>query len=163
MRPLALTLALAALVAAAGCGDQIGDNCSISSECSPQGDRFCDTTQPGGYCTVIGCDFGTCPEEAVCVRFFPVGNRSSVCDSQSEDVTTDNCSFDEICTLGNYCAPRSAEIRFCMKSCGGNGDCRGAYECRDRELMIQHGGEPVPPPGELVDPNPARFCAQAPI
>jgi hypothetical protein len=112
---------------------------------------------------VIGCDFGTCPEDSVCVRFFPVGSQSTVCDAQTEDLSTDACGFDELCTVGDYCAPRSAEIRFCMKTCGGDGDCRDEYECRDRELMIQHGGEPVPPPGEPVEQDPTRFCAQAPI
>jgi hypothetical protein len=162
---LAVVVAAMAVSATAGCGDQIGDSCQISSDCSAQGDRFCDTTQPGGgYCTVVGCDHGTCPEEAVCVRFFPVGNNSIVCDPQTEDLEdgTDQCSLDEVCTLGNYCAPRSAEQRFCMKTCENSGDCREQYECRDRDLMLAHGGEPVPPAGERVSSDPQPFCAAAP-
>src|SRR5690606_14870751 len=35
--------ALAALTAlGAACGEQIGDECALSSDCSPQGDRVCD-------------------------------------------------------------------------------------------------------------------------
>jgi hypothetical protein len=155
--------AVFATFAAAGCGDEIGDGCSLSSECSTRGDRFCDTTQPGGYCTVIGCDHDTCPEEAVCVRFFPAGPLPAdlPCDHLDEDTIggTDDCTVDEICTLADYCAPRSAEIRFCMKKCGDDGDCRGDYECRTKELMIAHGGEPVPPSGETVADEPQKFCA----
>ena len=163
-RTAAILTVVLATVAAAGCGDEIGDSCSISGECSPRGDRFCDTTQPGGYCTIVGCDFGTCPEEAVCVRFFPVGNTTLPCDPGREDLPggLDDCTFDEICTLGGYCAPRNSEIRFCMKACDGNSDCREQYECRDETLMIEHGGEPVPPEGEPVSAG-QKFCAQAPI
>ena len=32
----------------------------------------CDTSSPDGqgYCTIEGCDWNTCPSEAVCIRFF---------------------------------------------------------------------------------------------
>jgi hypothetical protein len=71
----ALTLALAAL---AGCGHNVGDSCVTNVDCSPLGDRFCDVSAPGGYCTVQGCDkplvngvyTDSCPSEAVCIRFF---------------------------------------------------------------------------------------------
>ena len=164
MRLLLGIVAVFAAVATVGCGDEIGDGCAISSECSNNGERFCDTTQPGGYCTIIGCDYGTCPEEAVCVRFFPAGDQSIPCDPQNEDVgDTDDCTFDELCTIAGYCAPRSAEVRYCMRTCGSNGDCRDKYECRDSALMIEHGGEPVPPPGEPVDSTPQAFCAAEPF
>ena len=116
-----------------------------------------------------GCDYASCPEEAVCVRFFPVGNESIPCDPQTEDFDddetpgTDDCTFDELCTLGGYCAPRSAELRFCMKTCGDSGDCRDNYECRDKQLMIENGGEPVPPVGEPPADDPQGFCAAAPF
>ena len=38
--------------------------------------------------------------------------------------TADDCSDDELCTLGGSCVPRLAEIRYCMKNCGDDGDCR---------------------------------------
>jgi hypothetical protein len=138
-----------------GCGNEIGDACSISPDCSPNGDRTCDTSSTNGYCTIIGCNFDTCPEEAVCVRFFSVGDTGVEC------ANNDECSADELCTLGGFCVPRSAEVRFCMRKCGGNDDCRDAYECRDEELMKLHGGEPVAPPGETPD-NLESFCAEAP-
>ena len=49
-----------------------------------------------------------------------------------------------------------------MKTCGDAGDCREQYECRDLALMMEHGGEPVLPPGELLGTDPQRICAVAP-
>src|SRR5436190_23330379 len=103
MRPLVPGLrlaALAALLALAGAGDaEIGDDCSLSSDCSPQGDRICDVSSPGGYCTIIGCDFDTCPGEAVCVRFFSVQDSDRACDPREEDLVEDvnDCTADEMC------------------------------------------------------------------
>jgi hypothetical protein len=75
----------------------------------------------------------------------------------------DDCSLDELCALEGHCVPRSAEVRFCMRKCNGSGDCRENYECRDLELMRQHGGEPVSAPGAGVDLDPQAFCAPSPI
>ncbi|HTA18486.1 MAG TPA: hypothetical protein VK989_04300 [Polyangia bacterium] len=64
-------LALVALLAVA-CSHQIGDSCQTSVDCDPSGTRACDLSQPGGYCTIQGCDETTCPSEATCVRYYPV-------------------------------------------------------------------------------------------
>lgn len=53
------------------CAPEIGDECESDLDCSAQGSRPCDRTQPGGYCTIQGCEPGTCPEESVCVKFRP--------------------------------------------------------------------------------------------
>ena len=161
-RVLALQLATiaAAALAIAGCGDEIGDSCSISSDCSPDGDRVCDTSSRDGYCTIIGCDFDSCPEEATCVRFFSGTFENRLCDPALEDVSENLCSLDEVCTIENRCAPRTNEVRSCMKTCDGDGDCREGYECRTRALMMQHGGEPLLAPGSSS--SLPKFCAQAP-
>jgi hypothetical protein len=158
-----LVIACMAFGLVAGCGNQIGDSCSGSSDCSPNGDRFCDNTQPDGYCTIVGCDFNSCPEEAVCVRFFSGGFVNRTCDPATEDVATDMCSFDEVCSLDRVCSPKSSETRECLLSCSSNGDCRDGYECRDLDLMRLHGGEPVLEPGVVLGSNPKRFCAAAPL
>jgi len=151
------------LVLTSGCDDEIGDECSLSSDCSNQGDRFCDTSMPGGYCTVIGCDFDTCPSESVCVRFFSVADSNRICEPTTEDHGSDDCTADEICTLAGTCVPRTAEIRFCMRKCEEDGDCRDNYECRNRDLMVVHGGEPVPPPGQAIEDDLQPFCAAEPL
>lgn len=147
-----------------GCGSEIGDSCESSVDCSPDGDRLCDLSEssPGGYCTVRGCDYDSCPDDAVCVRFYSTSFPDQTCDPAAEDISRDDCLPGDACTLRGTCAPRQSEVRFCMKRCSSGGDCRGDYECRNRELMIEHGGEPVLAPGRELGDNPPRFCAVAP-
>lgn len=145
----------AILLAVVGCGHKIGDSCTVSSDCAQDGTRVCDTFSPGGSCTIAGCDFGTCPEEAVCVRFFPALDNARACAAQEP-----KCDPDEICTIDKKCAPRSIELRFCMLSCSSESDCRSGYECRDADLMRRHGGEPVPNPAAATSELPnTPFCA----
>jgi hypothetical protein len=164
MRPAMRFLALLPAVLLA-CGNEIGDECVVSSDCSPNGDRQCTDQGEGGYCTIQGCDFNTCPEEAACIRFFAGSFANRDCDHELEDTggpETDNCTFDELCAITNKCVARNSEIRFCMRKCESQGDCRDAYECRDLDLMRAHGGEPVLPPGTLITPETApKFCATA--
>jgi hypothetical protein len=160
-----IALVLTLVVAAIGCGKEIGDECVLSSDCSPNGDRLCDTASSGGYCTIQGCDFNTCPEESACVRFFTGNFANKPCDPATEDdlggTPTNDCSLDELCSFGGACVPRSSEVRFCMRTCEGSGDCRDGYECRDLELMRAHGGEPVLTPGAKIDDSAPKFCAVA--
>jgi hypothetical protein len=152
---LSLAFALVALAALSACGKKIGDACQVPSDCSSDNDRLCDLTPPDGYCTIAGCDFATCPSEAVCVRFYPGSDDSAPCNDQRD------CDFDEICTVAKRCAQRASEIRYCMLMCEGDGDCRDGYECRDMAVMALHGGEPVPDPtltSGMSDFQP--FCAQ---
>lgn len=155
-----LVVALALVVGA--CSSEIGDSCTLAQDCSPDGDRICDNFQPDGYCTVQGCDFDTCPGEAVCIKFFTGSFTNRTCEPSTEDIATDMCAVDEVCALEGHCVPRSAEIRFCMRTCDNTGDCRAGYECRDLQLMKDHGGEPVLAPGQALDLDPPRFCAAAP-
>jgi hypothetical protein len=140
-----------------GCGKEIGDACVVSSDCSPNGDRLCDISQKEGYCTIMGCDYSTCPDGAACVRFFTGGFENRTCET-----SPDQCSLDELCDINKHCVPRSSEIRYCMKTCESNSDCRDGYECRDISLMKAHGGEPVLQPGSQIDENAPKFCAIAP-
>jgi len=163
--PMTRSLLILATLVLAACGDEIGDSCLISSDCSPDGDRICDLSQEDGYCTVVGCNYDTCPEEAVCVRFFVGEFVNEPCDPVSEDepssAGTDDCSFDELCTLRGQCVPRSAEARYCMRTCSEDGDCRDSYECRDEEKMRLHGGEPVLAPDQSLEGDLQAFCAAA--
>ncbi len=149
-----ILLCAALAVVTAACGEKIGDSCSINSDCAPEGGRTCDTASPGGYCTVRGCDIGTCPSESECVQFYSVINVDKSCASPAD------CTIDEICTLGGVCATRASEVRFCMLACSGHGDCRGSYECRDLDRMGAHGGQPVRAVGETNEEL-QSFCAAA--
>ncbi|HET9623020.1 MAG TPA: hypothetical protein VFP84_16725 [Kofleriaceae bacterium] len=163
-------LALALTVGA--CGKEIGDSCSFATDCDPNGQRICidPTAGHGGYCTIQGCDYSTCPDESACVRFFTGTFANKTCAPETEAMTP-QCSPDELCSIQNdvadpkqgHCVPRASETRFCMRKCDSNDDCRDGYECRTFALMQQHGGEPVLAPGVLVTEETApKFCAVAP-
>ena len=114
-------------------------------DCNPNGSRSCDATQPGGYCTIQGCDELSCPEEAVCMRYFPAQFLTKPCRPHDHVVDpnapTDpnasidpnaptGCDADEVCLDAGLCAPLSTELRYCVKSCASVDDCREGYECR---------------------------------
>jgi hypothetical protein len=68
---------------------------------------------------------------------------------------TNDCLSDEVCLDVGLCAKRSYEQRACAKTCGGNDDCRGGYECR---LAGTAGSMLL-----SADPNAmAHFCAPKP-
>jgi len=108
-RLVMLAICLAAGSAALGCTPKIGDDCAVSTNCSTTGDRLCDVTQPGGYCTKFNCEPGSCPEDSVCVNF---GTTLS---------PIQGCSPSQ----ANSPYKRS----FCMATCGSDSDCRGGYRC----------------------------------
>ena len=108
LRVLPAFLALAAM----GCTPKIGDKCALSTDCDVSGGRVCDTSQPGGYCTLLNCTNGTCPDDAVCVAF-----QSAV----------PGCAYDD------YQSPSRTGRAFCMKSCSSPSKCRQSegYTCED--------------------------------
>jgi hypothetical protein len=101
--PIAAALGLAAV---AGCSPKIGDKCTVSTDCSLQGDRLCDPTQPQGYCTIFNCEPNRCPDEAVCVAF----NEPS---------------------CASAALSRRFQRTFCMLVCESDEDCRAGYRCLD--------------------------------
>lgn len=108
--PIAAGLAFLAGIAA--CTPEIGDKCQVSTDCSVRGDRLCDTSQPGGYCTQLNCGGGACADEASCVLF-----GSAI----------PGCGFDDRSGPFGSRVARS----FCMAKCESNGDCRDGYVCAD--------------------------------
>ncbi len=134
-RPRSTPVAVLALVlgmAGLACAPKIGDNCSSSTDCSQNGDRLCDTTQPGGYCTVFNCEPDTCPTEAQCVAF--------------DDQLAPSCPDPQ--------AWARFERTFCMRRCSSNGDCRSGYICYDMAT------QPNPWGATVVDLNPqgSKIC-----
>lgn len=102
--------AFAALVVLDGCTPKIGRECTTYLDCSQQGDRLCDNTQPGGYCTLFNCEPDKCPEgDGVCVAF-------------SSQVDPSCGSTDDV-NWGRF------ERTYCMAGCESNDDCRTGYEC----------------------------------
>ena len=123
------SLATSATVAS-GCARKIGDECTTAADCNPNGTRSCDASQPGGYCTIQGCDETSCPDEAACIRYFPAQYLTEAVRSRRRAATPDRCAADEFCLPEGLCAPLSQELRYCAKTCSSGDDCRGGYECR---------------------------------
>jgi hypothetical protein len=165
---LAVLLIAGGLATLAGCGKEIGDSCQLATDCDPDGSRYCliDTENENGYCTIMGCDYNTCPDEAECVEFFMGQFANEPCNPATEDGSgsdaTDDCNPDEVCDLQGFCAEIASEVRYCMRKCNNDGDCRSGYECRNYQLMQEHGGEVVLAPGEVDTTSTSGFCAQAP-
>jgi len=95
-----------------GCTPDIGDSCTLSTDCASDGTRVCDTSEPGGYCTVLNCtgnNLGSvCPDNALCVEFFP---NEPGCPSSVR-------------------APSATEFAECRDTCSDDSDCRTDYFCR---------------------------------
>lgn len=105
-------LLLAGLSIASGCTPEIGDKCVQSTDCSTQGDRLCDTSQPGGYCTQFNCTKDSCPDEAACVLF---------------NAAIQGCRYDD---RAGGTGSRVARA-FCVAKCADDSDCRPRYRCGD--------------------------------
>ena len=108
-RALAPWVGLLVALFSFGCQRVIGDECTLSTDCSQRGDRQCDTSQPGGYCTIQGCRKNSCPDEGICVTF-----RAQV----------PGCDYDDRsgARLGRS---------YCVKYCEADTECRAGYICRD--------------------------------
>ena len=161
-KTLVLVLALAA------CGRSIGDDCETNVQCSPQGDRQCDLSQPGGYCTVEGCDRTSCPDNAVCVRFFAIEGFGPDCScSAPMAMCGGGALFDPSrCSQRDICLPQEqrcvnplVEHRFCMKPCDSDSDCRDGYECRQSGAD----GAELLPKDDLGNVDTRKFCIERPV
>ncbi len=164
------TILATGLLGQAGCKDKIGDACDFNVDCSTKGDRLCDLSSPGGYCTIENCNAESCPDEAVCIAFYPVAFLNHPCDPELEDVPgcvadpdaldydpwCNQCTPDELCIQSGFCASKASARRWCMKKCSKRSDCRDSYECRTTGI---EGAEKVLPVDEVVPEQTARFCA----
>jgi hypothetical protein len=140
-------LLLIVLGFAGACSHQVGDGCSTNVECSPLGDRFCDLSSPGGYCTIEGCDSISCPSGSVCIRFFSLQRGAPQCDPSRVPRTDCQAGSADCCQPGSagccrlgerclsddaqhsYCASETSEHRWCMHVCNSQSDCRDGYQC----------------------------------
>lgn len=138
-----LLLLVAIAAAHAGCKPKIGDDCKISTDCSAAGDRLCDITAPGGYCTIFSCEPGTCPEgESLCVEFGE--QRSPLCADRA--------------------TPSPYARTFCMATCDSDSDCRSGYVCVDIPKLLPDGSRGGDPWGAtLIDTDRGNKGCLVPI
>jgi hypothetical protein len=144
-------LVFAAVLVLVSCQPEIGDSCSNASDCSQQGERTCDITEPGGYCTIFGCNIDNCPEEAACIGFQSVVSIAPECSSLQA-------------------RPR-LQRALCLRTCKKNSDCRSGYACVDMAQenpwgaqVISRGSGKVcaltPPEAPVGD---TAVCSEAPV
>ena len=138
MKRIFTIVLLSALISA--CVAEIGDDCHYDHNCSPNMDRNCDRSQPGGYCLIIGCSPDECPSEASCVEFTtpcPIGQGYE----EQTNLGTDPQSAADAGTVDGGTAPvadfdkcRLIEPNrgrtYCLKHCEKDKDCRGKYICK---------------------------------
>lgn len=128
---------LLALSLAVGCLPKIGDDCVVNNDCSQQQDRLCDTTQPGGYCTMANCEPDSCPEkESVCVAFNNTRSNVGLCDNPG--------------------LPSPHRRMFCMATCATSSQCRPGYACVDLGADDVWSAEVIE-----KDPRSTRVCMVA--
>jgi hypothetical protein len=126
-----LAVVLAAALSAVSCSQKIGSNCQTAADCDPSGGRICDLSQPGGYCTILGCNETTCPSEATCVRYFPVQYLTKPCNPLCED---------RLCGLGGDAGSASSDA--------------GSLQCP----MLCPQGSPQAVPADACPTGPTNDC-----
>ncbi|MCG8555712.1 MAG: hypothetical protein MJD61_10565 [Proteobacteria bacterium] len=102
MRGLVCIVSLVGFVCGA-CSSEIGDSCQGDLDCDVQANRRCVRNWPGGYCSVQGCEPGSCKayDDSVCVTFRPWRPR--------------------------------LQSTWCLKRCKSDNDCRDEYICATRQ------------------------------
>lgn len=141
LRALLLVSALATLLAAGlllgGCTPHIGDHCALNTDCSIDGTRVCDNSQPNGYCTSFNCTANSCLDNAVCVMTY---------------ASVPGCPYND------QQAPSRTHSTLCLKACNQDSDCRNSegYVCRDPTLP--------PYSGTIIDDSPTsnKVCLALP-
>jgi hypothetical protein len=115
---------------------EVGDPCTKASDCNEG--SVCLTSLPNGYCSVKGCQSGSCPSGSECFQFDSGDTYClKTCTSSSE------CREDEgyVCDSDNTCwASQQTGNSPIGGACGSDTDCKdsGAY-CYPQEYK----GEPT--------------------
>jgi hypothetical protein len=117
-----------------GCLPKIGDDCQVDADCSQIGDRVCDTSQYGGYCTQFNCTPESCPvDEGICVAF---SNSPSL-----------------VVGCADEGRPSPYARSFCMKPCTKDANCRDGYLCIDLAEDDAWAADVIQRP-----PSPTKVC-----
>lgn len=134
----AATTLLAAGLLLGGCTPHIGDHCQLNTDCSIDGTRVCDNSQPNGYCTSFNCTANSCLDNAVCVMV---------------SASVPGCPYND------YQSPSRTHTTLCLAQCNQDSDCRTGegYVCRDPRQ--------APYNATIIDDNPTshKVCVAQPL
>ncbi|HVU50594.1 MAG TPA: hypothetical protein VHL80_07890 [Polyangia bacterium] len=125
-----------AVVLGGACSHEIGDACKSSVDCDPNGTRSCDLSQPGGYCTVVGCDTTACPSGSTCIRTFPETFLALAANITVMGQTCDPAPAMSACPTDSVCA----SFGFCVRSCDPTASpttCPGGQLCSSMGYCAQ--------------------------
>lgn len=144
-----VVVAAVLFAAGIGCSMEIGDECTENVDCSTSGDRVCDITAPGGYCTVLDCEPDTCPEEAVCVAWGEGLSERTFC--------MRHCGSGDDCREGYTCFSPT-DFGYCAANCAEDEECRRRYGCTEDIADYDPASW-----GRIVDASPrgSKFCTRA--
>jgi hypothetical protein len=142
-RVVLVVAALSCVTALLGaCSHDIGDSCKTSADCDPNGTRACDLSQPGGYCTMVGCDEKSCPSGSACIRYFPEALLSSarMCIPECEDLPP-ACPGGGVDCLGPDGGALPDAGRAGCPNGGATNDCAADELCLDSGLCVKRSYE----------------------
>lgn len=144
------------------CQARIGDPCARALDCSPRGERQCDLSNAAnaggrGECTIENCSFGSCPNEALCVKTYSSEFLSVACDPETEDFAggTDICDADEVCLPEGLCADEITARNSCRRRCTTDAQCRAGYRC---DSVGSDGVYVAPDPDDPTRVRQGRIC-----
>ncbi len=113
----------------------------LTIPCNPVTEDAADLSlKPAKACTAEDKDLSQCCTDS---------------DKLNNKCQTNDCTSDETCLTSGFCALRTQERRFCMKTCEDNADCRDDQECRSTGTR---GAEAVPNP-DAPGFYQTKFCA----
>jgi hypothetical protein len=155
----------------------VGGPCKKSADCAGGEGKGClpatyldgSAGWPGGYCTVFGCETGSCPEGSECFQMSDgAGGVETLCLAACTKKADCNagyacpefgacvpaCTSDADCGDGEECTPDgTCETKPCTA-----GSCGAGYKCESGTCVPDVSGGPGPGPGPDCPGLPAKDC-----
>ena len=126
-----------------------GGSCSDPTQCQGGDDAYCFDSDGyvGGYCIIVYCTEGSCPEGSECRELFSSG-------SSAVAACVPVCTEGSECREGYQCYEEvdSEADHVCLPWCEGDEACPGLYGCRENECVdVSNECTPTNPYGECPE------------
>ncbi len=125
-----------------------GGSCAISDQCAGGGNAYCFTADGfvGGYCIILDCTDGSCPDGSECRALFSDGTSEiSACVAA--------CTDGSDCRDGYVCVDNaeSEADQICYPYCTSDSECPGSYWCSEEEGCVDWCKPGTCPDGEVCE------------